>query len=69
MSYTIYNCIYFSTIYIYIYIYIYIEVYIHIYIYICINIRAGPINDIISNRDKIYVDNDDKLWTLLLDMD
>ncbi len=31
--------------------------------------RAGPINDIISNRDKIYVDNDDKLWTLLLDMD
>ncbi len=36
---------------------------------IILDVRAGPINDIISNRDKIYVDNDDKLWTLLLDMD
>ncbi len=34
-----------------------------------VSTRAGPINDIISNRNKIYVDNDDKLWTFLLDMD
>ncbi len=35
----------------------------------CVGCRAGPINDIISNRNKIYVDNDNKLWTFLLDMD
>ncbi len=39
------------------------------YWFVWLSSRAGPINDIISNRDKIYVDNDDTLWTLLLDMD